>query len=325
MPRHLLAGDVGGTKVILGLFDGARLLERVKIPSAHADRLEPMCEAFLASHPGVKVMAACFGIAGPVAHGRVHATNLPWVVEESSLSALLRCPVRLVNDLEATAHGVEALQKDDLLTLNEGERLEHSPRALLAAGTGLGEAYMVHDGTRWIPNASEGGHTDFGPSTDVEVSLLIHLRGLYGRASVERVISGLGIRDIFAWLASSGRFDVPDSLTDEMSRGDAAAVISTAALAGGPPICVETMNLFVCAYGSEAGNLALKVMALGGVYIGGGIAPRIVPLIAAGGFLHRFFAKGRFQPLMRRMPVHLILNQDTALLGAARVAATLRP
>jgi len=327
VPRHLLAGDVGGTKVVLGLFDGPRLLHHERLPSAASTGLEPLCAGFLARHPGIVPASAAFGVAGPVVGGRAQTTNLPWVVEEASLRAHLRCPVKLVNDLEATAHGIEALQPSDLVPLNAGEPVARAPRALLAAGTGLGEAYMVstpgEDGPRWIPCASEGGHTDFGPRSELEIGLLRHLAARHGHVSVERVVSGMGIREIFGFLASTGRFEIPAALVERMQREDAGAVISREAIASSSPICMETMRIFVGAYGAEAGNLALKVMALGGVYVGGGIAPRVLPLLQGGAFLEGFFGKGRFEPLMRRMPVRVVLNENTALLGAARVAASL--
>jgi glucokinase len=206
--------------------------------------------------------------------------------------------------------------------LNPGRPEPLAPRAIVAAGTGLGEAYMVHHpGGGWTPCASEGGHGDFGARTDEEIALLRDLRGRYGHVSAERVVSGMGIRDIFSWMQARGSHEVPEDLLEEMRRGDDAAAISRAAMDGSSALCRDVMRLFVTAYGAEAGNLALKVMALGGVYVAGGIAPRILPLLSGGGFLEGFFDKGRFEPLMRRIPVSVVLNDETALLGAARAAA----
>jgi len=325
----LLAGDIGGTKVDLGLFDIGE--EGVPVPSRdarfssarYAD-LESICRDFLAAG-GERPEAAAFGIAGPIVDDRSEATNLPWVIERTALEALLECRVALLNDLESTAHGIPLLSGGELLVLNEGAEVPGAPRAIIAAGTGLGQGYMIHDARtgRYVPCASEGGHADFAARDDEEFGLLKHLASRVGRVSVERVVSGMGIEAIFDHLATSGRYEVPAELRAAAGGPDGASAISGAALAGAPPICVETMRRFVSAYGAEAGNLALKIMALGGLYVGGGIAPKILPLMRDGTFMASFAAKGRFEALMKRMPVRVILNERTALLGAAAVAGRL--
>lgn len=325
----ILAGDIGGTKVRVGLFetaDGtpARVPRAARTyASREYDGLESICRDFM-SGVDAKLGAAAFGIAGPIVDGRTEATNLPWVIERSSLEDLLACPVGMINDLEATAHGIPRLQPDEIHVLNEGSEVEKGARAIIAAGTGLGQGYMVWDevGGQYEPHASEGGHTDFGPRDDEEIALLRHLREKHGRVSAERIVSGMGIEAIFRFLVGSGRYDLADEVRREVEEHGARAV-SKRALDGSDPACCETMRRFVAAYGAEAGNLALKVMALGGVFVGGGIAPKILPLMTGGPFMEAFLDKGRFRPLMKRMPVRVVLNEETALLGAATVAARL--
>jgi len=325
---RVLAGDIGGTKVDLGLFDGPALVEHQRYQSRDFTDLETICAGFLSAAGGATPAAAAFGIAGPIVGGRVQTTNLPWLIEQSSMARRLGCPVALVNDLESTAHGIPFLRPEEVVTLNAGAEVPRASRAILAAGTGLGEGYMVFDAKqdRYEPRASEGGHSDFAARTPEEIELQAKLTGKFGHVSVERVVSGMGIVEILEYLASTGRHRAPRELRDALSgRGpqgqvDAAAVIGRAAIERSHPICIETMRMFVSAYGAEAGNLALKVMALGGVYIGGGIAPKILPLMTAGLFMESFIDKGRFRALMLRMPVRLILNEHASLLGAAAVA-----
>jgi len=323
----ILAGDIGGTKVDLGLFSrgGGRaapsLTRRERFSSASHEDLQSICRAFLGDS-GSRPVAAAFGIAGPIVDDRVEATNLPWVIEKKGLESLLGCPVALLNDLESTAHGIPLLSGEELLSLNDGEEVPGAPRALIAAGTGLGQGYMVREAgsDRYLPCASEGGHSDFAARDEEEFALLRHLKTRLGRVSVERVVSGMGIESIFDYLAATGRYMVPDTLRRAVSGPDGAAVISKAALEGTSPVCVETMRRFISSYGAEAGNLALKIMALGGLYVGGGIAPKILPLMREGTFMRSFVDKGRFAGLMKRIPVRVILNERTALLGAAAAA-----
>lgn len=319
----VLAGDVGGTKADLGLYaiepgsPRPRLVRHRRFASAGHPGLEAIARALL-DEGTERPEAAAFGIAGPVVDGQVRATNLPWVVQEDWLAARLGCRVRLLNDLEATAHGVPALGSNEILILSEGRELAGGTRAILAAGTGMGQGYMIHDPrlSRYVPAASEGGHCDYAPRSAIEMEMLAWLLNRHDHVSVERVISGMGIEEIHAFLASTGRFVAPGGRPG-------AAAIGAAAQTGSPPICVETMRIFVEGYGAEAGNLALKLMALGGVYIGGGIAPKILPLMTDGRFIDAFVDKGRFAPLMRRIPVRLILNEQTALIGAALAASYL--
>jgi glucokinase len=320
----VLAGDIGGTKVELGLFDGAAPRARRRYASRDFGGLEAICSDFLGGGHD-RPAAAAFGIAGPIVGDHVRTTNLPWVIGKPSLQRLLGCPVALLNDLESTAHGVPHLAPAELFVLNEGREVARAARAILAAGTGLGEGYMVFDAHRgrYEPHASEGGHADFAPRNDEEIDLLRHLASRFGRVSVERVVSGMGIAAIFEHLAAGGRRQVTRALREAVAGGDAAAVVAGAAMDGSSPVCTDTMRLFVSAYGAEAGNLALKVMALGGVYVGGGIAPRILPLLGDGLFLESFRDKGRFRGLLQDVPVRVILNDQASLLGAAAVAREL--
>lgn len=324
----VLAGDIGGTKTRLGLFTRAEpgtplvMTDQQRFVSQAYPDLDSICADYLKTHPE-KPVAAAFGIAGPIVNGRCEATNLPWVIEQRSLERLLRCPVTMLNDLESMAHGVAELKPEEFLTLNRGVETKNAACAIIAAGTGLGEGYMVWDAAsnRHVPSASEGGHTDFAARNSDEIDLLRFMQSRFARVSVERVVSGMGIHAIFDQLVASGRYEIPVSLRKAIDTGDPAAAISSEAMRGGAPICVETMRLFVAAYGAEAGNLALKVMARGGVYVGGGIAPKILPLMTDGLFMRNFLDKGRFATLMSTIPVRILLNELASLLGAASVAA----
>ena len=324
----VLAGDVGGTKTHLGLFARADqkaplvVVHQRKFASREHPGLESLCQDYLKDRQTTPD-AAAFGIAGPIVDGRVEATNLPWVIEQTSLERLLSCPVTMLNDLEAMAYGIEELRPDEFHTLNKGLEAGQAARAIIAAGTGLGQGYMVWDTAqgRHVANASEGGHVDFAPRNSDEIDLLRRLLGRFKRVSVERVVSGAGIREIFDHVAAASGHEVPDALVEALHAGDPAAVISHEAMNGGSPICIETMRRFVALYGAEAGNLTLKVMARGGLYVGGGIAPKILPLMTDGLFMRSFLDKGRFSSLMSTIPVRIILNEMSSLLGAAAVAA----
>lgn len=319
----ILAGDVGGTKTTLALFDDGRLVREATLASRDFDSLEAAVSHFLHAGPPSPIAALAIGIAGPVVDGRCTTTNLPWHVDERALAAAV--PVaraRLVNDLEATARGIFELAADEFVTLQAG-----SPRrgtiAVIAAGTGLGEAVVLDDGARRTFVGSEGGHTDFGPRGELEESLLRFLRTEFGRVSYERVLSGPGLYNLYRFLRETGFAPESPGVAEALRRDDPGVVVIRHALAGDDPLCVKAVSMFVSIYGAEAGNLALKVMAVGGVIVAGGIAPRIVPMLRAGGFVAAFRDKGRLTPLMDTIPVRVALNPRAPLLGAARVAAEL--
>lgn len=331
MRRMILAGDVGGTKTHLALFDpngSARepVADR-KVSSAGFDSLEAIVREFLAGvGAGVggrdaRPARAVFGIAGPVVDNTVDTTNLPWHIDAAAMSDVLGgARVDLMNDLESTAWGLPLLGDRDLETLQSGTPARGN-RVLIAAGTGLGEALLVWDGGTWRPSASEGGHTDFGPRDATEDELLRWLRAKYGRASYERILSGKGLADLHRFHAETGRGAEPAEVARAFAAApDPAAVVTAAALDGASERARLTVERFISIYGAEAGNLALKGLAVAGVYVGGGIAPRLLPLLRQGGFVRAFGDKGRLSPVLARMPVALILDDRTALWGAAAVA-----
>lgn len=309
----ILAGDIGGTNTRLALVDGdPRDPAAVEIyPSGAHSSLEEIVRAFLAAH-GAEPAAASFAIAGPVRDGRVQVTNLAWSVDAASLASTLRLDrVQLLNDLEANAWGLPVLRPEDFHVLNRGAPDSTGNAAVCSAGTGLGEAGMYWDGARHHPFACEGGHADFAPLTKQQEGLRDHLAGRYGHVSYERVCSGPGLVNIYEFLGGSPSLEAPD--------------ISERALAGSDGTAVAALEMFVEIYGAEAGNLALKLMATGGVYLGGGIPPRILPKLEEGAFMRNFTAKGRFADLLAGVPVRVILNDRTALMGAALAAeASLR-
>jgi glucokinase len=321
----ILAGDIGGTNTRLALVHDDRGRLRIgaerTFPSREQTSLEAVVETFLSAHP-CAVTAASFGIAGPVRNGRCEATNLPWVVDAAVMARKLRLrQIGLINDLVANAYGIGRLSAQDFAVLNAGARNATGNRAIISAGTGLGEAAMYWDGTTHRATASEGGHADFAPRNRLEIELLEYLMERYQRVSFERVVSGPGLVNIYQFLRDTGKAKEPRWLTEQMRHGDAAPVISALALQAKSRLCVLALDLFVSLYGSEAGNLALKVMATGGVYLGGGIAPKIISKLKEPSFMNAFTAKGRLKPLLQDMPVRVILNPKTALLGAAHHAA----
>ncbi|MGH8069821.1 MAG: glucokinase [Candidatus Entotheonellia bacterium] len=320
----ILAGDIGGTNSRLAFFagDGERLervVEETYTSLDHAN-LEAMVKKFMSSHD-LSVDVACFGIAGPVRNGRVEAVNLPWVIDARELAHVLRVKVvGLLNDLEAHAYGIAMLAPEDFVLLNQGTPDASGNAAVIAAGTGLGEAGLYWDGQRHRPFACEGGHTSFAPDDPLQMELLGFLRHEYGHVSWERVLSGPGLYNIYRFLRDTGRGEEPDWLTREMHQHDPSAVISQAALAGSSALCQQALDLFVSLYGAEAGNVALKIMATAGVYVGGGIAPKIIQKLTGSTFMDAFVAKGRLKPLLQEIPVRIIMNDKAALLGAARFA-----
>ncbi len=324
----ILAGDIGGTKAQLALFPpGAEprapsVQERV--PTHGSPGLDAILHAFV-GRAGARPTRCVLGIAGPVADNRCVTTNLPWEIDGDELSKSLGAPVTLLNDLEATGWGLGVLAETDLLRLQPGEPAQGN-RALIAAGTGLGEAILHWDGGTWEPMASEGGHTDFAPRNVLEDELLHWLRGKYGRVSYERILSGPGIADVYRFCRDVKRGEEPASAAMRFDAApDPAVVVSETALDGSCERARFALELFVDVYGAEAGNLALKALALGGVYVGGGIAPKLLPILTRGRFVHAFFDKGRLSPLLSRIPVSVVLDSKTALWGAAALARRGKP
>ena len=327
-PIRVLAGDIGGTKTRLAVFevDGTALetiAEQTYRSQEHAS-LRKIIQDFLDQHD-FTVEAACFGIAGPVRHNEVDTTNLPWHISATEIAERFDIArVFLLNDLEANGWGIRALSEDDFFTLQTATGDPEGNRAIIAAGTGLGEAGLFHDGIDLQPFATEGGHTDFSPNSDQEIELLRFLKQRHRHVSWERLLSGPGLVHIHEFLRHYHKRDVPDWLAEDMRTGDPAAAISMAAQAQRDDISEEALDLFVHLYGVEAGNLALKTLASGGLYIGGGIAPKILSVMKGGAFIKAFLAKGRMQPLLEKIPVQVILNDRTALYGPAVYAAKRR-
>jgi len=320
----ILAGDIGGTKTNLAWFtrDGERLtlVKHASYPSRDFATLEDVLGVFLREHPA-KPEAAGFGIAGPVVNGRSRLTNLGWEVDSRPVAAMVGLPaVSLINDLGATAYGVLHLDAKDRLLLKQGAAQPGGAIAVIAAGTGLGEGGLVWDGKRYVAIPSEGGHTDFGPRDEVEMDLLRNLTAKFGRVSYERIACGPGLVNVYEFFRSRSRDPEPAWLAKERADGDPSAAIAKAALENADPEAVRALDLFVSVYGAEAGNLALKILATGGVYVGGGIAPKILKKIQEGEFVRSFVMKGRYEGLMRSMPVHVVLNDRIALYGAAHHA-----
>jgi len=317
----ILAGDIGGTNARLAFFDVTdgrfRLVSASVFPSHEYSGLDQIVSKFVDSS-NLRPDSACFGVAGPVRNGRVEASNLPWVIDSKRLAD------ELINDLEANAWGIAALAPQDLVALNQVKGTPMGNQAVISAGTGLGEAGMYWDGKRHHIFASEGGHSDFSPRNELEIDLFRYLSARYGHVSYERIISGPGLVNVFHFLRDTGRGTEPQWLTDEMSHADTAAAISRAALNGSCPLCEQALDLFVSVYAAEAGNLALRLMAVGGVYLGGGIAPKMLPKLSGPLFMHAFAGKGRMQPLLETVPVRVITNDKAALIGAARCAAANR-
>ncbi len=318
----LLAGDIGGTKTSLAIYavdDGPhRPLAEATFPSDDYPDLETIAREFL-SKIEYKVQFACFGVAGPVVNGHVKTTNLPWEMDETRLrEALGLRRVHLLNDLESIGNAVPRLQPDDLFTLNEGQLEAGGAVGIIAPGTGLGEGFLTWNGSQYVAHPSEGGHTDFGPSSEREIELLRYWQARKGHVSYETVCSGIGIGNIYTFLKDTGHALEPDWLTAQLSAADdVTPIIVKTALEHGETLCKTTLEIFISILGAEAGNLALKLLATGGIYLGGGIPPRILPALQHGHFMEAFLRKGRFAELLRRVPVRVILNPQAALMGAA--------
>ena len=323
----ILAGDIGGTKTLIGLFDFSTArptaIDVRSFPTSSYRSLSAIIEEFYAKHesrPGVA--AAAFGIAGPVINQTAEMTNVDWRVDASELSRDFKFPrVRLLNDLEAMAYGVRALAPNELRELQAGSPQAEGNIALIAAGTGLGEAVLHYTDGRHIPLPSEGGHSDFAARTERELELVGYLTHRYGRAEIEHVLCGRGLVNLSDFTHRDGRCEDPNSAG---KIPDMPATVSAMGLAGKCPRCAEALDMFVEAYGAAAGNLALTAVTTGGVFIGGGIAPRILPAFDKGSFIQAFNAKPPMNALLEAMPVHIILNPQSALLGAAVYANGMR-
>jgi glucokinase len=325
-PTLILAGDIGGTKTELALFDAARtdpsgLLKEERFVSRDFDSLESLVEKFLDGHTD-RLAAACFGVAGPVIEDTARTTNLPWLIDEEGLRRRFGVgQVHLINDLEATGHGILGLSDDQLVVLNKGDAVEHGNRAVIAAGTGLGEAAFVWTGQRYEVLASEGGHADFAPRNELEIELLRFLLTKHKRVSYERVLSGPGLVNVYNFLRSR-EVTGPDSLDEELANSqDQAKTISTAGMEKKSELAVKALDIFAAVYGAQAGNLVLTFSATGGIYLAGGIAPKIASKLTDGTFLRAFKDKGRLSPMVAASPVFIVMNPRTALMGAARYAA----
>jgi glucokinase len=320
----ILAGDVGGTKTQLALYEPGSLprspSSQQRLPSRDFPSLEALIGEFLA-RTRVQPTRVVLGIAGPVVNNQCEATNLPWRMSGDQLGQSLGgARVTLMNDLVTTSWGLGELSDADLETLHEGQPANGN-RALIAAGTGLGEALIVRDGERWLPCASEGGHADFGPRNPLEDQLLEWHRTRHGRVSYERILSGPGLADLFRFLRDARRGDEPADVAREFdTAADPAVVVTQSALEGRSERASLALELFCDIYGAEAGNVALKFLAVGGLFVGGGIAPKIRPVLASGRFTRAFLDKGRLKPVLEQIPVRLIRDENTSLWGAARVA-----
>ncbi len=324
-PALILAGDLGGTNFRVAVFrDDAEMtrLHFAKFRSADYSSIEEMVDLFLKDLTlSTPLRTACFGVPGPNIAGVVTASNLGWKIDINALPKLIGIArVAVLNDLESTAYGLVALHQTDLAPLQAGSGSHAGNQCVIAPGTGLGEAGLFWDGTRHTPWASEGGHADFAPTDERQLDLLNCLRHEYARVSFERVVSGMGIANIYRFLRNTGRRVEKPAVALEMMEQDAAAVIDKYAADGSCPLCTLTMDLFVRTLGSEASNLALKTMATGGVFLGGGIPPKLLRLLRRPIFLESFLNKGRLRPLLETMPINVVLNDETALLGAARNA-----
>ena len=320
----ILAGDIGGTNARLAYFQSQnghlQLVSERVFPSREHSELGEIVSQFL-KDSGTRPDAACFGIAGPVRNGRVETSNLPWVIEQARLAKQIQLPATLlINDLEASAWGIGALAPADLVPLNKVTGPVVGNQAVVAPGTGLGEAGLFWDGTRHHVFACEGGHTDFAPQNDLQIELLRFLKARFGHVSYERILSGPGLVNVYEFLRDSNPASESPALANAMQKGDAAAEISKAAL-GGDTLAGSALDLWVDVYGAEASNLALKIMSTGGLFLAGGISPKILSKLKSPAFMKAFLDKGRMAPLIEAMPVCVVMNEKAGLLGAARCAA----
>jgi glucokinase len=342
----ILAGDIGGTHARLSYYRqnaggdngdarGNKSFSSVRETTYASKEFRGLDEIVIkfVSETGIRPTIACFGIAGPVLNGRVETPNLPWVVESSRLAQELQLDsVSLINDLEAQAWGIQCLGPEDTVALNQTPPNQFIPsqdqltpagnQAVVAAGTGLGEAGLIWDGERHHIFACEGGHCDFAPRNELEIDLLRYLLTRFGHVSYERIISGPGLVNVYLFLKDTHRGEEPQWLRDEIAAGDPGAAISQAAVSGKAALAEHALDLWVSIFGAEAGNMALKVLATGGLFLAGGIAPKILPKLTGPLFMQSFVSKGRMQPLLEAIPVSVIINGKTGLLGAASYGAS---
>jgi len=321
----ILAGVIGGTNARLAYFQPQngrfQLVSERVFPSRDHRGLGEIVKQFL-DESGTRPEAACFGIAGPVRNGRVETSNLPWVIEQSVLANQIHLAATLlINDLEASAWGIGALGMEDLVTLNPGAGSVAGNQAVIAPGTGLGEAGLFWDGSRHHVFACEGGHTDFAPHGELQIELLRFLATKFEHVSYERILSGPGLVNVYEFLCASGCGKQSAELSAAMEGGDPAAAISQAALSGNDSLAGKALDLWIAVYGAETSNLGLKIMSTGGLFLAGGTSPKILPRLSGTLFMEAFLDKGRMRPLVEAMPVHVVTNEKAGLLGAARCAA----
>jgi glucokinase len=327
---RVLAGDIGGTKTLLSIME----VGKVAPPRARAEQrfdsrafeqFADLLRAFLEQHRGEgPIEAACFAVAGPVERDQVKVTNLPWHMTLTSIRAALGTDkARLINDFQAIGYGIDGLREGDLAPLQPAPPSPQAPRAVIGAGTGLGQSILVWQNDHYEPLATEGGHADFGPTDEQEIDLLRYLQGRLDHVSYERLLSGPGLTNIYAFLRQQSPHLGDPGVIAAVEQGDAGAHISEAALAGQDPLAERALDMFVAIYGAQAGNLALACLASGGVYIGGGIAPKILSRLKSGRFMQAFRSKGRMSELLAKFPVQVITNPKVGLLGAAVAASRL--
>ena len=318
----ILAADIGGTKTNVALYQsddkGLTIVREKRYASADHSAFDDIVRDFCGTNLPDRISAA---VAGPVIDGKSKLTNLPWVLDSATMRRDMNTPVCFINDLEATAYGLAGLRDEERTTLAAGDPKAKGNIAILAPGTGLGEAGLFWDGQYYHPFATEGGHSDFAPRTRIDVEIFYHLQEQYGHVSWERVVSGMGIKNIFHFLTQVRKEQVPEWLSERLKDQDPAAVISQAALRHEDLVCAETMELFVRFMATEAASLVLKLMATGGLYLAGGIPPKILPLLQTEGWTKNFDNNGRMHDLSDRIPVHVVLNDKMALQGAAYYGA----
>ena len=328
-PACVLAGDVGGTKTKLGLYVPGRTRPKARVtatfPSADSGSLESIIEQMLQRYP-IKIKSACFGLAGPVLNGVGRTTNLPWIVSEKKLQNRFGWPrVRLINDLEATARAVSLLNHREVKALNGARVRKDRNIGLVAPGTGLGLALLIFSNGHHHPLASEGGHASFAPCDKSEIELWQFLHTRFGHVSAERVLTGQGLVNTYDWLKSRGTYSEMPAIRETMQEQDQARVIAEHAIQAKDPLCMAALQRFCRIYGSVAGNLALTGMTTGGVFLGGGIAPKILPVLEKSDFMAAFTAKGRFEEFLKKIAIRVILNDKAPLLGAADCALKQQP